>query len=214
MERGEDFALALGLRQADRQDGSAMRTFDARQLACLEVKPRGVGGMNVERRLALMRHQARQPPGAGHGVPLVAQPSGIEEERPLIVGRRGRRPVRRRHEAGAAIGRGEAFAVAEQPFSRQTRRAAAAKPSASAHRNPHRSSRRARQYRRCGDAAPHSRIPKARHARGRSPPDRHRQMHRPIPCAAPPPPSSTNRAALRPAANERRAAAKCSVPNW
>ena len=159
----------------DGQDSGAMRTFDARQLACLEVKPRGIGGMNVERRLALMRHQARQPPGAGHGVPLVAQPSGIEQKRPLIVGRHGRRAVGRRHEASAAIGRGEAFAVAEQPLLlEEGRRAAAAKPSASAHRNPHRSSRRARQYRRCAAAARHSRIPKARHARGRSPPDRHR----------------------------------------
>ena len=146
MERGEDIALALGLRQPDRQDGSAMRTFDARQLACLEVKARGGVGMNVERRLALMRHQARQPPGAGHGVPLVAQPSGIEEERPLIVGRRGRGAVGRRHKrARHRVWR--SLCRRRTAFFQESRRVAAAKPSASAHHRPYRSSRRARQCR-------------------------------------------------------------------
>src|SRR5712691_1588907 len=60
--------------------------------------------MDFEQRLAAMRHQARYAAGAGHRVPLVAHPAGIEEERPaLLVRHFGRRPERGRYEARPSV---------------------------------------------------------------------------------------------------------------
>src|ERR1700728_872545 len=93
-----------------------MRAFDFYETTVLELKSHGIRRMNVKHGLALMRHEPRQAPGAGHRMPLIAHASGIKDQRPLIIGRHGRRPVRRRYEARTAVRGCKSLAVSEQPL--------------------------------------------------------------------------------------------------
>jgi hypothetical protein len=69
--------------------------------------------MNLRLRLGRMRTQPRTPPGARHGVPLIAQPAGIEAKWKSFAGRGPQLRKLRRDEAAASIA-GEKSAVGEE----------------------------------------------------------------------------------------------------
>ena len=186
-----------------------MRTFDARQPAVLKVKPRGIAGCMSSAGSA-DAPSARQPAGAGHGVPLIAQPPVFSTNRP-DVGRRGRRPVAGRHEAGAPVRRGKP----PWPNSRslQERRRPAAASGGAAPRNRRRS-RSARALMSNTATRRHSRTPTSAACSRKTSAGPSRQKRPPSPCAVRPRRTSTSRAAPRPGRAGRRAAGKCGVPSW
>ena len=85
----------------------------AREAAVLKAGHRGVIGMNIDLRFGGMRAQPRALSGARHGVPLIAQASGIEAKRKSLAGRRSQLRKFRRDETAAPIA-GEKSAVGEE----------------------------------------------------------------------------------------------------
>ena len=74
---------------------------------------RRIVAVQLDRRLGPMAGEPRRLSGARHGVPLVAHAAGVEAQRPVGIGRMGRRARRRGDEARAAVGMEEA-AVGEE----------------------------------------------------------------------------------------------------
>ena len=73
----------------------------------------GVERMDFDERLRLVRAELRALAGARHGVPLVAQPAGVEAQRVFGAGRLAQRRRLGRDEARLAVGR-EEVAVGEE----------------------------------------------------------------------------------------------------
>ena len=63
------------------------RLADAREAAIGEAEALGVERMHLDERLGLVRAERRALAGAGHGVPLVAQPAGVQSQREFVGGR-------------------------------------------------------------------------------------------------------------------------------
>lgn len=57
------------------------RGDDPRQLAITQREPHGIAGADLNKRLRDMLHQPGHIPRPGHGVPLIADASGIEDHR-------------------------------------------------------------------------------------------------------------------------------------
>src|SRR6185312_14990559 len=92
-----------------------MRAFNPRQAAFFQSAMEGVAWMNRKARLRGMAHQMGYPAGAGHGVPLVSRPAGIEDE--MIAVWRPLMGCTDRNHAGPAAGKGEA-STGKQSWSR------------------------------------------------------------------------------------------------
>src|SRR5438105_15830684 len=113
MDWREAFARAEIVGQPNRRDGASMLAVDTNKPAVIEAEPRRVRRMDIEKRLALVRHQPRQPSGAGHRMPLITETAGVQNHRPLIVDGHGRWPIGRRNKARASVGRSKAATVPE-----------------------------------------------------------------------------------------------------
>ncbi len=84
----------------------ALLAFHQHQALFRHAAPCRVAGMQRKVWCGDMGHQMRHPPRAGHGVPLIADPSGVEREReirPVFADRRSHR-----HHARTAVRRGKA----------------------------------------------------------------------------------------------------------
>ena len=58
--------------------------FDPRQRAVLHARSRRVDRIDFDKRLGAVRRQARHEPRARHGMPLIADPPGIEDHGPFV----------------------------------------------------------------------------------------------------------------------------------
>ena len=116
VHRCEDLARALIIGDADREHGRAMRTFHAGESAIDEMHSRGIGGMDVKQRLALVRHQPQRSPAACHRMPLVARTPRIQKYGPTLIGHHRRRSIRCRHETRPAVRGGKPCSISKQPL--------------------------------------------------------------------------------------------------
>jgi len=110
VDRSKNRPALLAGTDANAQHGAAVLRGHARETAVFEACGGGVIGMNIDLRFGRMRAQPRRLPGARHGVPLIAQASGIEAKRKSFTGRGAKLRKFRRDEATAPIA-GEKSAV-------------------------------------------------------------------------------------------------------
>jgi hypothetical protein len=96
VDRSKDRAALLAGADANTQHRAAMLRRHAREAAVLKAGHRRVIGMNIDLRFGGMRAQPRALSGARHGVPLIAQASGIEAKRKSLAGRRPKVETRAR----------------------------------------------------------------------------------------------------------------------
>ena len=107
--------LARGLVRAfdQAQAQGAPLVGHAHQVAGRDADPPGIVRMHGQKGFRHVGQQTGHQAGAGHGVPLVAHPAGVEQEGMPGSDRMHRRPGRDRHHARLAGG-GEEAAVGEQ----------------------------------------------------------------------------------------------------
>src|SRR5260370_37369454 len=77
-------------------------------VAVREVARGRIDPMQFDRRFRAMAGETRRFSGTGHGVPLVAYPAGVQQQRSFSRSGMGRSARRHRDKAGAPIGMKEA----------------------------------------------------------------------------------------------------------
>ena len=82
VDRREQHAALLPLVHGNPQRALAVIGRHARKTAIDHAGPRRIVGMNLDERLRQMLAEPRAHAGAGHGVPLVADPAGVQPQRP------------------------------------------------------------------------------------------------------------------------------------
>ena len=102
MDRDEQLAGALAIRDDDAIDALALRGFDPREPAVGKPEPRRVIGMHLDQRLLAVARELRREAGARHRMPLVTIAAGVEGQRPFSE-RFGERFLGYRHEPRASV---------------------------------------------------------------------------------------------------------------
>ncbi len=100
VHRDEQFPGALPVTDPRPGHHQPARGADARQLSVLNSQPGGILGGNIHRRLIPVLHQALDIAGAGHGMPLVAESTAVEQQGIEQIRRGGVRLWGDRHPPG------------------------------------------------------------------------------------------------------------------
>ena len=114
MDRREHAAGLHPLGHQHAHDDLAMGAGEPCEPGRLQAQPACILRAHLDEGLGHVVQQSRGLPRPRHRVPLVTNAAGVENERIAGRYRRSRRPIRCRHEAGAAIG-GEEAAIGEEP---------------------------------------------------------------------------------------------------
>ena len=211
MHGRKDVARPHAIVQRHAHHHSALHVFDPRQAAIDNATRVRVARVHGKRRRGGTGHQIRHTACAGHGVPLVAHPTGIEGQREFLACSIG--AGRKRNHACPAV-RGRKAATGEQPGAR---RSAPGPGQGPLHRRQMVVSRII-QFGQCTQVE-HSRaiILECRQGRvfaedvgGSS----IRESRRPSPCACRLARTSTSRGAPGQVPSGRRADGRCGVRNW
>ena len=90
---------------------------NAREAVIGYAEPCRINGMDLDERLRQMLSQPRADAGAGHGVPLIPDPAGVQPQRPRRGGLGSQRRDVGRDEARLAVV-GKKSATCEEPLLR------------------------------------------------------------------------------------------------